>query len=61
MFTKLAIATAIVLGTVSGSMAATKNFRNSHYDVFINGKYVGSDPDPTIRAQLAHDPSQGRD
>jgi len=61
MFTKLAIATAIVLGTVSGSMAATKNFRNSQYDVFVNGKYVGSDPDPTIRAQLAHDPSQGRD
>jgi hypothetical protein len=27
--------------------------------VYVNGKYVGADPDPTIRAQLAHDPRQG--
>jgi len=24
-------------------------------DVFVNGKYVGSDPDPTIRSTLARD------
>jgi hypothetical protein len=59
MFTRIAIATAIVLGTVSGSVAMAKN--TSRYDVFVNGKKVGTDPDPTIRAQLAHDPSQGRD
>jgi len=23
--------------------------------VFVNGKYVGSDPDPTIRSMLARD------
>jgi hypothetical protein len=56
MFTKLAIAAAIVLGTVSGSVAMSKNAR---HDVFVNGKHVGADPDPTIRAQLAHDPTQG--
>jgi len=52
MFTKLAIAAAIALGTVSTSMAMSKN---PAYDVFVNGKYVGSDPDPTIRTQLARD------
>lgn len=29
------------------------------HDVYdIHGQYVGSDPDPTIRAQLANDPTQ---
>jgi len=32
------------------------NRTNDVYD--IHGQYVGSDPDPTIRAQLANDPSQ---
>jgi hypothetical protein len=32
---------------------------NPSYDVYdIHGQYVGSDPDPTIRNQLANDPSQ---
>jgi hypothetical protein len=32
------------------------------YDVYdIRGHYVGSDPDPTIRDQLARDPGQGSD
>jgi hypothetical protein len=57
MFTRIAIATAIVLGTVSGSVAMAKN--TTRYDVIVNGKKIGADPDPTIRAQLAHDPSQG--
>ena len=31
-------------------------------DVYdIRGRYVGSDPDPTIRAQLANDPTQAGD
>ena len=30
------------------------------YSVYdIRGHRVGSDPDPTVRSQLAHDPSQG--
>jgi hypothetical protein len=37
----------------------TTNPANDVYD--IHGAYIGSDPDPTIRAQLAQDPSQGAD
>ena len=32
------------------------NRTNDVYD--IHGQYVGSDPDPTIRSQLANDPTQ---
>ena len=56
MFSKLAIATAIVVASLSSAMAATTASK-----VYVNGKYIGADPDPTVRAQLAHDPSQGRD
>jgi Ni/Co efflux regulator RcnB len=35
------------------------NRANDVYD--IRGQYVGSDPDPTIRAQLANDPTQAGD
>jgi hypothetical protein len=56
--TKILIATAIVLGTASSSMAASKAPRN---DVYVNGKYVGSDPDPSIRRELARDYYLGRD
>jgi len=32
------------------------------YSVYgTNGRYLGSDPDPRVRDQLARDPSQGRD
>jgi Ni/Co efflux regulator RcnB len=32
------------------------------HDVYdIRGQYVGSDPDPAIRAQLANDPTQAGD
>jgi Ni/Co efflux regulator RcnB len=32
---------------------------NPTHDVYdIHGQYVGTDPDPTIRNQLANDPSQ---
>jgi hypothetical protein len=55
MFSKLAVATAIVVASLSSAMAATTSSK-----VFINGKYIGADPDPTVRAQLAHDPTQGR-
>ena len=29
---------------------------NPATDVYVNGKYSGSDPDPFIRGRLAHDP-----
>ena len=54
MFTKLAIATVIVVASLSNAMAASTSTK-----VYVNGKYVGADPDPRIRAQLAHDPGQG--
>ena len=28
---------------------------NPEYDVYVNGEYVGSDPDPRIRATLAQE------
>jgi len=32
------------------------------HDVYdVRGQYVGTDPDPTIRAQLANDPTQTGD
>jgi hypothetical protein len=34
----------------------SSNWRN---DVYVNGRYVGSDPDSSIRNQLLNDPSQG--
>jgi hypothetical protein len=56
MFTKSALAIVLVIGTASGAFAAPKNYStNPAHDVFINGKYVGSDPDPTIRSTLARD------
>src|SRR5215467_2656860 len=27
----------------------------------VRGRYIGSDPDPRVRNQLAHDPTQGLD
>lgn len=34
--------------------------RRSPYDVYdTRGRYVGSDPDPTVRDQLARDPPPG--
>ena len=35
------------------------NHTNDVYDV--RGQYVGTDPDPAIRAQMANDPSQATD
>jgi hypothetical protein len=45
------------LAFASGSAAArTKHSTNPAYDVYnTRGQYVGSDPDATVRAQLARD------
>jgi hypothetical protein len=57
---KTALALAIALATASSAFAATKKYSNNPaHDVFVNGKYVGSDPDPTIRSMLARDPTGG--
>jgi hypothetical protein len=58
MLTKIAVAFAIILTTVSGSLAATKKQHSSHraWDVYDSrGWYLGSDPDPTVRAMIARD------
>ena len=61
MFTKTALAIAIAIATTSSVLAAPKKYgTNPANDVFVNGKYVGSDPDPTIRSTLARDPEAGR-
>ncbi len=59
--TALAIAIAIAIATTSSALAAPKKYgTNPAHDVYVNGKYVGSDPDPTIRSTLARDPEAGR-
>jgi len=55
MFSKLAIATVIVVASLSNAMAAS-----TAHKVYVNGKYIGADPDPLVRAQLAKDPTQGQ-
>jgi Ni/Co efflux regulator RcnB len=42
--------------TTQDQQRRSVNPSNDVYD--IHGQYVGSDPDPTIRAQLSNDPSQ---
>ena len=45
-----------------GSYRAQRPSARGSYSVYdTRGQYVGSDPDPTIRSQLAHDPGQGSD
>jgi hypothetical protein len=57
MITKTAIVLALLVGTASTVLAAPKHSSaNRAYDVYsVSGKYLGSDPDPTIRASLARD------
>ena len=56
MITKTAIVLALLVGAASTVLAAPKHSNNSAYDVYsTSGKYLGSDPDPTIRSSLARD------
>jgi hypothetical protein len=67
MNTRMLVAAA-VLSTVLGSPAlaqTTPQQREQHsvnpsYDVYLNGQYVGSDPDPNIRLQLQRRPKGGQ-
>jgi len=34
---------------------------NPRYDVYVDGRYAGSDPDPIIRSRLAADPPFNQD
>jgi hypothetical protein len=54
MFAKTALAVVLLIATASSAFAAPKTYStNPAHDVFVNGKYVGSDPDPFIRSMLA--------
>jgi hypothetical protein len=62
MFTKTTFALAIIIGTASGALAATKQHStapgNDVYDA--RGMYVGSDPDANIRFELQRDQGRGQ-
>jgi hypothetical protein len=57
MLTKTVLALALVVTTAAGALAAPKRYStNPAHDVFdTTGKYIGSDPDPTIRSMLQRD------
>jgi hypothetical protein len=60
MSLKAMIGVAVALTAVLSSPAfAAKSARDAHAVRGTAGQYVGSDPDPFIRSQLARDPSQG--
>jgi len=54
MFTRITLAVALVIASASNAFAGPKKYSASPAnDVFVNGKYVGSDPDPFIRSMLS--------
>ena len=54
MLMKTAIALVLIAGTASGALAQKST--NTRHDVYdITGKYLGSDPDPTVRFMLQRD------
>jgi hypothetical protein len=57
MFAKTAIALALIIGTASGALAQTKKYStHPSHDVYsTSGKYLGSDPDPSVRSMLSRD------
>ncbi len=57
MFTKTAIVLALLAGTASAVLAAPRAYStNPAHDVYdTRGRYIGSDPDPTVRSMLQRD------
>ena len=62
MFTKTTIAFAVIVGSVSGVLAAEKkHFITPSHDVYdVRSNYVGSDPDLSVRFELRRDWERGR-
>ena len=62
MFTKTAIALALILGAASGTLAATKqhSIAPSHDVYDARGVYTGSDPDANVRFELRRDSGRER-
>jgi hypothetical protein len=67
MLTKTAFGLAIILGTASGALAATKTLNTDpSHGVYTNvynpsGAYVGTDPDLNVRLGLKRDWGAGGD
>jgi hypothetical protein len=56
MFTKIAIALVLIAGTASGVLAQKRWSTNQANDVFsTSGRYLGSDPDPSVRSMIQRD------
>jgi hypothetical protein len=67
MLTKTAFGLALVLATVTGSLAATKPHASAQAAAPVRNVYspsgannYGTDPDPTVRFDLQRDWSHGR-
>jgi hypothetical protein len=67
MNTKMLVAAAVLSAALASPALAqtTSQQREQHsvnpsYDVYLNGQYVGSDPDPNIRLQLQRRPKGGQ-
>jgi hypothetical protein len=67
MFPKTTFALAIIVATASGALAATKhqsivpNRVVLNQDVYdMRGKYIGSDPDTTVRFEMRRDSDHSR-
>jgi hypothetical protein len=43
------------IGRYAQEYRGSRYSSNPAFDVYVNGEYVGSDPDPRIRATLAHE------
>jgi hypothetical protein len=55
MFTKTVIALVLIVGSASGALAQKKSTNPAHDVYDTRGWYLGSDPDATVRAMIAHD------
>jgi hypothetical protein len=67
MNTRMLVAAAVLSAALASPALAqtTPQQREQHsvnpsYDVYLNGQYVGSDPDPNIRLQLQRRPKGGQ-
>jgi hypothetical protein len=62
MFTKTTFVLAIIVGTASGALAASKQHGTpvDHAVYDARGMYLGADPDANVRFELRRDPVRGR-
>jgi len=62
MTTKTILAAALIAALASPAFAAQRaRSPNPAWDVYVGGKYIGSDPDALIRSQLAREADGSND